>query len=226
MARKIYISIAIIALIVVAVAFAVNYLNQPPQTEPPLILSGLKEGDTFTYSIKGIASLTDPNATIPKSFLDLNQTQYYKVKITIISGSLVSYNATWHFVNGTEYFQPGTVNIATGGGNPDFWAIYQANLAKNSYVRPLGTDGAIVNDTETRTYKDVSRETNLISIQGQFYDSSDPTHTRSYQDYVYVYFDKQTGILVELKEIQLYTSPQVILTINWKLEDSNVWAVA
>jgi hypothetical protein len=226
MARKIYIAIVIIAVLCIASAYAVYSMVQSQQTPPITAVSGLKVGDTFTYSMKGLASLTGPNATVSDSFLDLNQTDYYRVNITSVDGAEVSYNSTWRFLNGTEYFTPGTVNLLSGGGNPDFWAIYPANLTINQFVRPSGTDGAIVNGTEARSYKDSSRQTNYISLQSQFYDSTDPTYTKTYTDYMYVYFDSKTGMLVELKEIQFYSNPEVVLTINWKLEDSNVWAVA
>lgn len=226
MVKKIYIAIFLIAILCVAIAYAVTLLTQPPQTPSETAVSGIKEGNVFTYGIQGLSTKIDENATIPASFLELNQTQYYRVNITSVSGSEVSYNSTWRFTNGTELHQSGQINVATGAGSPEFWPIYAANLTINNLSRPSGSDGVTVNDTETRTYKDDNRATNLLSMQSQFYDSSDPTYTKTYNDYMYVYFDKQTGMLVELRNIKLYNAPQLILTIEWKLTDSNAWAIS
>ena len=225
MARKLFLAIIVLVIICVVSVAAIFWVQSLPQTPSKTVESGLTAGNVFTYNIKGLATKTGPNATIPESFLELNQTEWYRVNITSVSGSEVSYNATWRFINGTEFEQASKVNVATGAGNPDFWAIYAANLTAKDLVRPSGSDGFTVNDTETRTYKGGNRETNLLSIQSQFYDSSDPTYSKTYNDYMYVYFDKQTGMLVELRNIQLYSDPQLILTIEWKLADSNVWNI-
>ncbi len=49
---------------------------------------------------------------------------------------------------------------------------------------------------------------------------------RTFDDYLYVHFDGATGMLVELKDMRVYSDPQVILTTQWELVDSNVWVVA
>ena len=45
------------------------------------------------------------------------------------------------------------------------------------------------------------------------------------EDYLGVYFDKQTGMLESLTNIQFYTNPEIEITISWQLTSSNVWAV-
>jgi hypothetical protein len=62
-----------------------------------------------------------------------------------------------------------------------------------------------------------------MTLQNEFPDASNPA--RVYADYLYVHFDKITGMLVELKDMQLYNSPEVILTYEWVLIGSNVWTV-
>lgn len=224
MTSKLIIAILVVVIISIITAAAIFATQTSP--EPMRVESGLKAGDIFTFSIKGYSSLGDPNATTPENFLQVNMTDYYRVTITSVSDQEVAFNTTWLFTNGTQIDKPGRVNIATGKDSQEFWAIYAANITKNDLVRPFGSDGAKVNRTEPRTYKDGSRETNLLSIQTQFYDANDPTYTKTYQDYTYVYFDKQTGMLVELINMKIYIDPQIILTVEWKLEDSNVWAVS
>lgn len=225
MPNKLYLAI-IILIILIASGIAAIFAFQTPPSQAQTVKSGLKPGDTFTYSMKGISELGDPNATTPENFLEVNMTDYYRVTITSVSNPIVSFNTTWRFTNGTQIDRTGKVNIETGADSEEFWAIYAANLTINAPVRPAFLNGAIVNETETRTYKDGNRQTNVLQMQGEFYDSSDPTYTRTYSDFMYVHFDSQIGMLVELKDIKIYTDPQIILTVEWKLVDSNVLAIA
>ena len=196
------------------------------QTPPsPAAVPGVAAGNVFTYSIKGYAALTVENASIPQSFSELNMTDWYRITITNVTGPEVQFNTTWRFTNGTEIENMGNVNVLTGADNKIFWAIYPANLTLNDYVSPGGSDGAIVNQTETRTYKSGERETNVMSLQNQFVDTSDPD-LRTVDDYIYVHFDRSTGMLVELRDMRLYSDPEIILTTEQVLVSSNVWLVS
>ena len=224
MTRKLFLAIivlVIICVVSVAAIFAIQSPSEPPKTAVP----GLKEGNVFTYSMKGYSSTGDPNVTTPENFLQVNMTEYYRVTITSVSGPEVAFNTTWRFTNGTQIERPGKVNIATGIDSQEFWAIYAANLTDKDLVRPSTPNGITVNESETRTYKDGDRQTNIIKMQNEFIDSSDLTYSRTYTDYMYVHFDRQTGMLVELRDMKIYTDPQIILTVEWKLVDSNVWNI-
>lgn len=225
MAKKLYliIGVAIIIVAIIAVAFlSTQNSNNPPAAKS---VSGLSPGDTFTYSIKGYADVTDGNGTVPASFSELNKTENYQVTITNVNGGQIAYNTTWRFVNGTERNMQSSGNILTGISDANFWAIYPSNLTLYSLVRPSGTDGMIVNETETRTYNYGPRTTNVMSVQNQFVNTDDPSLSTSFNDYLYVHFDKITGMLVELKEIKIYSDPQIILTVDWQLQYTNVWSV-
>jgi|WetSurMetagenome_2_1015567.scaffolds.fasta_scaffold04485_9 hypothetical protein len=225
MPKKLYLVIAVAIIIVTIIAAA--FLSSQNSTNPPTAkaVSGLAPGDTFTYNIKGIADVIDENGTIPESFSELNKTDIYQVTITAVNGGQVSYNTTWRFVNGTERNTQGSGDILTGISDQNFWAIYPSNLTLNSLVRPLGTDGMIVNQTETSTYSYGPRTTNVMSVQNQFVNTDDPTLSKTFDDYLYVHFDKITGMLVELKEIKYYNDPQIVLTVDWQLQSTNVWSV-
>jgi len=220
MVSKIFITI-VIFFVSVAVAIAAILATQTPTANA---VPGVIAGNTFTYSIKGYSVLNDENASAPASFSELNMTDWYRVTITSVSGPEVQFNTTWHFTNGTEVENTGKVNVLTGEDNHIFWAIYPKNLKLNDLVSPSGSDGVIVNETETRTYKSGDRGTNIITLQNQFVDTSDPG-LRTCDVYLYVHFDEATGMLVELRDMRIYSNPQVILTTDWVLADSNVWAV-
>ncbi len=224
MPKKLYLTIILLIIVAVATVAAVIAL-QPHEPQTQADLSSLKPGDYFTYSITGVAELIDPNATVPQNFLEVNMTDYYKVTITDVNSTVVSFDTTWRFTNGTQFDNSGYVNL-NNGTSKEFWAIYAANLTTGKPVRPAVPDGAVVNETETRTYKDGTRQTNILSMQGTFYDTSDLTYSRAYMDYSDVHFDSQTGMLVELSDRKIYNDPQLILTVDYNLVDSNVLQVS
>ncbi len=223
MGKKTYIAI-IAAVIICIVVPAAIFSNQPPAKT---VAAGVAAGDTFTYSIRGYANIIDPNATVPESCTQLNMTDWYRVTITNVTDAEVSFSATWRFINGTEIAKTGKVNIKTGLDNsPDFWAIYASGLNASDYARPFGADGLTINATEKRAYKDGERETNSISLERLLYDFEDPTLTRTLSDYLSIYFDKQTGMLVELRDAQLYNDPEILVVLEWRIIDSSVWEVS
>lgn len=192
--------------------------------EQSVVASGVAEGDVFTYEVKGLWTSDDPNATISDSLLQLNMTELYRVTITNVSGPEVLTRNVWRLTNGTEIEEEGEVNIETGIYSGGFWAIYAANLEPNDRIRSRGIDQSTVNDTLTRDYNaGNTRETNILRLTNQYYNVNDPT--RLYTDYITIEFDKQTGILVELKHEKTYNNPELTEIIWWKLADSNVWAV-
>jgi hypothetical protein len=229
MPKKGYIAIIVIVILAVASVGAYYALTQQAQTTPNAeVKAGVKTGDTFTYSIKGLAEVINENVSIPSSFYDLNKTDYYKVTITNVEGPNVTLSTTWLFINGTHYDRTETMNIATGTQNIDFWGIYAADLVNGSLLRPTGVinDGAKFNSTTTITYANGNRSTNLLTLTGVFYDTTDSTFTKGYYAYRDLYVDKSTGMMVELQDKKIYTDPEIIETVQWKLIDSNVIQVS
>jgi hypothetical protein len=163
----------------------------------------------------------------PPSFSIYNDTDYYTVTITAVNGTQVSLNTLWRLNNGTEVTSPQTIDVSNGKKSDDkgFWAIYPSNLNVNDLLSPKGFDGLTVNATDTKTYADSTRTRNFWQIENQFTDITDPTGNTMRDDYIGIYFDKQTGMLETLTNIQYYNNPQYNLIITWKIISSNVWAV-
>jgi hypothetical protein len=188
-------------------------------------LPGVVQGNTFTYDVTAFWSSDDPNATIPANLLEINNTEYYRVTITAVaitgvSGAEVTTQSLWHFKNGTETIAVVTINLETGTKTGEgFWAIVAGNLGVNDLLHPSGQDQITVNETIMRDYAGVERETNHLML---LYLGSDGTNSVEHVDY---YFDKQTGMLVQLNDITSYTNPSRTVTIFWKIKDSNVWIV-
>ncbi len=179
------------------------------------LMAGVAVGNTFTYDVASFWSSSDPNATIPIDLVDVNQTEYLQVVINGVSGSLVSTLYTYHFKNGTETSSGGGMNLETGESNGGFWAITAADLSVNERIHPLGQDTITVNETMIRNYLGVERETNRLITE---YREND-TDVRMDR-----YFDKKTGMLVELRDETSYVNPTRTITVFWKIKETNVWS--
>lgn len=222
--RVVYLLVILVFTILILAVIIFTYLGTQS-----VVVPGVAAGDVFTYEVKGLWESDDPNATISDSLLQLNMTEWYRVTVTGVSGAEVSINTTWRFNNGTEVEGTGTVDVETGIKYPTegFWAIYATNLMAGDYVRPIGADRSTINETTTREYgAGGTRETNRISLVLEYYDANDPTYSTTWTEYMNTHFDRQTGMLVELHDANVYTNPQVTLTILWTIKDTNVWTIS
>ena len=105
--KKWPIAIALIVIISVATGAAL-YL-----TLPEIVVDvGVKAGDTFTYSLSSQVQLNAANATMDPGFDQFNQTDYFKVTITAVTGTNVSMSCEQRFLNGTTVNTQQTVDIA------------------------------------------------------------------------------------------------------------------
>jgi len=220
--KKYFIIIALVAVLAV-VAVAVYAVQQSQE-----LTVGVKAGDIFTYKMTGTVEIPSDDVPIPENILDVNNVEYYRVEITNVDFPFVSYIESTRFKNGTEHSYDGTINVKNGvnTGEGNFWGIFVAGLSKGSLSRPDVINGAVVNDTETRTYLDGDRKINFLRAEAEFYDADDETLSRKYNIFTYTYFDKQIGILVELKDMRIYNDPQIMITVVWELIDSNVLQVS
>jgi hypothetical protein len=181
---------------------------------------GVFQGNTFTYDVTAFWSSNDPSAVVPADLLDINKTEYYRVTIGLVSGAEITTQTVWHFTNGTETSAVGTINVETGVNNGGFWAIVAGNLGANDRLHPSGQNYITVNETVTRDYLGGSRETNHLILTLQDSDASG-----DFIEHVDYYFDKQTGMLVQLNDAKVYSNPTTTTTKYWKIKESNVWVV-
>ena len=99
----------------------------------------------------------------------------------------------------TKPLQLVSVNVETGNSTGGFWAIVAGNLSVNDLMHPSGQNMITVNATVMRSYVSGERETNHLMLTYQV------TPTTDYIEYVDYYFDKQTGMLVELRDTTTYS---------------------
>jgi|WetSurMetagenome_2_1015567.scaffolds.fasta_scaffold451480_1 hypothetical protein len=220
-----YIIIALVVILIVATVVAFVALQpKPVDNSNPQYSIGVKAGDTFTYSIKGFAEKDNENQTIPANFYDLNKTDYIKLTITNVVGPNVTFSTTTRYINGTQFEYTDMLNVLTGNESAPFWGIYAANLTEGNLIRALKPTDGTFNSTETRTYANGNRATSVQTWNKQGVNGEDTTQELYRNRYVYV--DQATGMLVELKNIDIFTNPNIIETIQWTLIDSNVIQVS
>jgi hypothetical protein len=216
---KLYIGIILIAIIAVsgaAVAYSVLSIRHYE--------AGVKAGDTFTYRLKGYVELTGLDASMSDGFDIYNNTDYYKITILDVTNkTTVTLQCDWKFYNGTTTTSMQTIDVATGNKSDTtgFWAIYPTNLNTGDLLRPYGFDGQVVNNTDTSK----ARPFNSWHIYNEFYDTNDPTQSTLMYDYRDIFYDRASGMLTYLSDIQEYNNPQKTQTIEWTLVDSSVWQV-
>jgi hypothetical protein len=222
--KKVYIAIILLVLLIVASA-AVIFATQTPAVKDVAV--GVHTGDTFTYHLLGTSILTSLAAVDTPGFSVYNNTDYYKITVINVQGTLVSLDTLWTFKNASSITGSQTIDLSNGNNTKanGFWAIYSSNLNVGDLLRPNGFDGIRVNASSIITYAASTRERNLMSIVGEFYLATDPTHSALRYDTTLVYFDKQTGMLETLIWITDYNNPEMREVITWTLVDSSVWAV-
>ncbi len=183
-----------------------------------IAMAGVSVGNAFTYDNTYFWNSTIPGDAPSVSLIVQNQSTL-QVTVQQVTGSTVELGVLWTYRNGTQ--QSSTELDEVNSGVTGTILVYAANLTAGNQLFPGATDlPYIINSTVIRTYANSFRETNHIqvnntSIEGTLYSLID------------LYFDKQTGILVEYYLTTVYSDlPYQTVTQHLLLKDSNVWAVA
>lgn len=176
---------------------------------------GVAVGDYFTYQMYGVFTSNRSNTSMVIPQFEYNNTQWVRINITGVDGSVVHQVYTLHFVNETETSFPmdadvnptNTSNKPTGQAVP----ICAENAAAGDTIPGAGL---VLNDTVWRSYGDEQRET---------------THAEwnVTDDWGEGYFDRQTGIMVDFVRTHRFlnnaTGEAVEKTDVIKLIDTNRW---
>jgi len=197
-------------------SFSAMIVTSPAQTRAV----GVSEGDWFEYNVGFNWTSTDPSATIP---ISLNETERTMIVIVGVSGKTVSGQLTTYYKNGTEETVGGYLDIETGEGEKMTMFVVSADLGEHDAVYTSDEwSSAKINETIVRTYPDSVRDTNHLNITAAF--SSEESYQSMYLNY---YWDRSTGILVELSEV-LVTAAYDYVTISSllsRITSSNIWIV-
>jgi len=180
---------------------------------------GVQAGDWYFYdNVQTKFETNDPTATPPSWLQEINHTTSYNMSITSINNTSIKLHCVEHFNNGTENAFDDHLDIDTGETQKSMLMIIAANLQPNDtlYTSDFYSTWKI-NETIDRTYNGTIRQTNHIN------------YTLAINlTYVNLYWDKQTGVLVEIHETVITEKTENYTTtieISFKLTDSNIWIV-
>jgi hypothetical protein len=155
---------------------------------------GVAEGDNFTYEMYGVFISNRSNTTIAIPQFEYNNTQWVRINITRIEGSLIHQVYILHFKNESETeldFQtdidPANLNSGFSGQSVPICA---ANLGPGDRVP---TTELTINESVSRSYASGLRYTNHA-----LWNDSD--------DWGSCFFDKETGMLVEFLRTHRFTN--------------------
>jgi hypothetical protein len=185
------------------------------------IVAGVAPGNEFTYTVTGTYPTDNPSLDIPQEVIDASTTLYYKVTIDSVSGPEIELSLEWKFTNGTILKNQSSVNIEIPGTGTSFWAIVSANLTAGELIHPhFGPDLSVFNETVNWIYTNYTRQTNRLELK--YVEQNNVTQATRQVDSD-TYFDKFTGMLVQLNYETNYQNPTFRTTLTWKLVGQNVW---
>jgi len=196
--------------------FSINILIITKQNLAIDQIAGVSPGDFFYYEMYGYFISDDPNMTINIPSFEANNTDWVKIEITNISSTIIHHTYTLNFYNGTQEIFEGQSSILNSSGlNQDFKGvpICPANLEKGDMILSLPLK---IKTTLKWTYPSGNREVNYVQ-----WNESD--------DIGSCYFDKKTGMLLDLNRTHLYTNPITNQTIKKidiiKMIQSSLWTI-
>jgi hypothetical protein len=178
--------------------------------------SGVSENDYFYYDMYGVYHTNQSNLHIPE--FEYNNTEWTRINITGIEGTVVNQIYTLRYKNGSETSFNFKCNVDPANKsslkfNEKGVPLCAANLTVGDTVP---TDETVIDETINRTYASGPRETNHA-----FWNSS--------IDWGDLYFDRETGMLVELHRTHRFmgnnTNDFVDKTDVIKITSNNRWQV-
>jgi hypothetical protein len=177
---------------------------------------GVAQGDFFYYEMYGVYTSSDPNAIIEVPPFERNNTDWVRIDIAAVSGSIVHQVYTLHFKDGTERKSALWTDLdPNNSGSFNFSNMGVPICAANLGVGdPLPTVQLAVNETLIWAYPNGERKINRVSWN--FTD-----------DWGHCYFDKETGVLVKLHRVHSFINPvtgEVVYKADVvKLTRSSLW---
>lgn len=179
---------------------------------------GVSAGDYFYYEMYGVYTSNKPNMTLVIPQFEYNNTDWTRINITSVNGSIIYQIYTLHFKNGNETSFNFKTNV--NPANENNLQFYERGVPIcAAHLNPgdtIPTAEITINETISRIYASGSRETNHA-----IWNNSD--------DWGDCYFDRQTGMLVDLYRTHQFSSNNTD-KIVWKTDvikmiDSSIWEI-
>ena len=188
---------------------------------------GVANGDVFRYSYNCYFNSSDPHAVPPADLSWINQTNYFMINVTGISGSSVNFNTMLLSLNGSSYLGVCSMNVGTGMpslsgyvGPPNANNFYfmARNVGMMGKMFPSATMSPTINGTVMMPYAGGTRLTNHFST------STSQNGAITNLDF---YYDQATGMMVQWRQETLQTSGvyQTNNTQMMEITSSSVWVI-
>ena len=204
-----------------AIAISILFLSglvSPSQISANTWIPGVSEGDYFTYEMYGVYTFNHSNMALTVPTFEQNITDWVRINITSVSGSIVNQIYTLHLVDGNEVFFSFLTDV-----NPNNQGVFKISekgvpicSAELKAGDQIPTAELVLNQTLEKIYACGLRETNHAS-----WHMSD--------DWGNIYFDRETGMLVELERTHVFvnsaTGDKVEKTDIIRLLDTNRWQI-
>jgi len=185
---------------------------------PRVWAPGVAAGDCFYFEMYGVYTSNQPNITLAIPQFEYNNTEWARINVTSVEGSTIYQVYTLHFTNGSETSFSFKTNVDPAKESSlQFYErgvpICASNLNAGDHIPTAET---VINETVIRNYVSGPRETNRA-----VWNNSD--------DWGNCYFDRQTGMLVELCRTHRFAS-NITDDIVWKTDvikmiDSSRWDI-
>jgi hypothetical protein len=189
---------------------------------------GVARGDVFNYGYTCYFNSNDSHAVPPASFSWINQTGYYMVNVTDVSGASITLGTLLHGLNGSNSLGICNLNIDTGAASisgyvgpvelGNFYCMARG-VGMMGRMFPSAGGSPTINDTALRRYAVGERLTNHFvttksTVGGMMLESD-------------FYFDQVTGMMVEWHQqtIQTNGNLQTNSTQIMRINSSSVWVV-
>lgn len=187
---------------------------------------GVGTGDVFRYSYTCYFTSSDPHAVPPAVLTWINQTNYFMINVTGVSGSTINFNTMLLSLNGSSYFGVCSMNVGTGAplvsgyGGPSSFYFMARNVGMMGKMFPSASFSPTVNDTLMMGYAGGSRLTNHFVTTTE----NNQMMVSNSED---IYFDQVTGMMVQWRQevIQTSDSIQTNSTQIMKMTSSSVWEI-
>ncbi len=182
-------------------------------------LVGVSEGDVFVYSMTAAYVSTVSNATVEVPEFEANNTDWVRIEITNINDSVVYQVYTLHYKNGTDQVINGQTDLANNSSymqeSGGFRGVPMCppNLTVGDSLQTLQLT---INETIVWAFPSGNREVNHVYW----------TNELEVGD---IYFDKQTGILVDMYRQHAFINTQTGEVVKKadiiKMQSSNLWTI-
>jgi hypothetical protein len=201
-------------LCIVALLFLITTSSTYAQNTTP----GVSKGDTFDYTYTFYWETTNPTLTVPQAFVELNETQHFKITVADVSNSILTLDVTKYFKNATENTERGTADIVNEVINVPFgFLILASNIGGTDKMYSSG-GSAVFTETLQKTYPDGQRETNH-----RLYEATGEDRYQRME----AYYDKASGVAYEYIAENQQTANSYVTTTRetMTLTESSIWVV-